>query len=64
MVDIEYLIKNLPENCRVAMRLEHGSVVSVRMIAEDEHIATINALIDIAKSAGYKIENPGEKHYN
>lgn len=46
------------------MCLEHGSVVSVRMIAEDEHIATINALIDIAKSAGYKIENPGEKHYN
>lgn len=46
------------------MRIEHGSVVSVRMIAEDEHIATINALIDIAKSAGYRIENPGEKHYN
>ncbi len=46
------------------MRIEHGSVVSVRMIAEDEHIATINALIDIAKSAGYRIENLGKKHYN
>ncbi|WP_440864494.1 hypothetical protein [Symbiopectobacterium purcellii] len=46
------------------MRIEHGSVVSVRMIAEDENIATLNALIDIAKSAGYRIEKPGGKHYN
>ncbi|WJV61025.1 hypothetical protein PCO87_14250 [Pectobacteriaceae bacterium C52] len=58
MIDIDEVISGLSENCRVLIKCEHGQVVSVRIVGDDEHIATLNALIDLAKSAGYKIVTP------
>ncbi|MBA5203075.1 hypothetical protein H2Y57_05160 [Pectobacterium aroidearum] len=55
MIDIDLVIKSIPENGRVLITCEDGEVTSIRIVAENEHVTTFNALIDLAKLAGYSI---------
>ncbi|ASM16256.1 hypothetical protein BVG90_05805 [Serratia marcescens] len=58
MIDIEDLIKSLPNTGRVVITCENGSITGTRIVKENEHIASFNALIDLAKSAGYSVVRP------
>ncbi|MDM1842295.1 hypothetical protein [Serratia ureilytica] len=58
MIDIEYLIKSLPSTGSVVITCQNGEVTSVRTVNENEHIASLKALIDLAKSAGYSVVMP------
>ncbi|WP_261153971.1 hypothetical protein [Serratia ficaria] len=58
MITKQEAINNLPSNGRVLIRCENGHVMSMRNLQESEHIATFNALIDLAKQAGYSIVSP------
>lgn len=49
---------NLPENGRLLLLCKNGHVKETRKVADDEHVASLNALIDLAKLAGYKIVSP------
>ncbi|GKV93540.1 hypothetical protein H2Y56_05990 [Pectobacterium aroidearum] len=55
MIDIDLVIKSIPESGRVLITCENGDVTSIRIVAENEHVTTFNALIDLAKLAGYNI---------
>lgn len=49
---------NLPRNGRALVVCENGKIISVREVCADEFVASLNALIDLAKSAGYTIVKP------
>lgn len=55
MIDIDLVIKSIPENGRVLITCENGEVTNIRIVAENEHVTTFNSLIDLAKLAGYSI---------
>lgn len=58
MITKQEAIKNLPSNGRVLIRCENGYVMSMRNVHDSEHTASFNALIDLAKQAGYSIVSP------
>ncbi|OPJ98908.1 hypothetical protein B1R44_10580 [Serratia marcescens] len=58
MIYFEDLLKSLPNTGRVVITFEKGSITGTRIVKENEHIASFNALIDLAKSAGYSIVRP------
>ncbi|WP_213680076.1 hypothetical protein [Serratia marcescens] len=58
MIDFEDLLKSLPNTGRVVITCEKGSITGTRIVKENEHIASFNALIDLAKSAGYSVVRP------
>ncbi len=58
MITKQEAINNLPSNGRMLIRCENGYVMSMRSVQDNEHIATFNALIDLAKQAGYSIVSP------
>ncbi|ASM07612.1 hypothetical protein [Serratia marcescens] len=58
MIDIEDFIKSLPNTGRVVITCEKGSITGTRIVKDNEHIASFNALIDLAKSAGYSVVRP------
>lgn len=61
MIDIRdmiELIKDLPETCHVAIRFVDGKGITIRLINENEHIASLNALIDFQKLSGFTIFSP------
>ncbi|MEQ4511781.1 MAG: hypothetical protein ABN480_14405 [Dickeya sp.] len=62
MSDIESVINGLPDG-RALITIEHGKIVSVRIVDDNEHVASLAALLDIAELAGY-IVNSGNKPYN
>lgn len=43
----------LPLNGRTVITTENGMVKSVRVIRDDEHVATLMAFVDMALIAGY-----------
>ncbi len=55
------IIKKLPYYGRVLLRCEGGRVTGVRTLRDNEHVASFNALIDLAKCAGYSIVRPDGK---
>lgn len=55
MLDIEYLLKTLPSTGRMVITCENGSITGTRIVKDNEHIASLKALIDLAKSAGYSV---------
>lgn len=61
MIDSEGLLKLLPNTGRVVITYEHGLITGARLVKENEHIASFNALIDLAKSAGYSVVRPDGK---
>lgn len=58
MIIEQDIINNLPYQGRVLLRCEGGRVTSVRTLRENEHVASLNALIDIAKQSGYSVVSP------
>jgi hypothetical protein len=58
MVDVTDVIKKLPANCYVAIRVKDNKVVGTRDIKHDEFILTFKALIEIQKLAGYTVVSP------
>ncbi|HAU5712381.1 TPA: hypothetical protein JD348_00355 [Serratia marcescens] len=58
MIIEQDIINNLPSDGRVLLRCEGGRITSVRTLRDNEHIASFNALIDLAKSAGYSVVRP------
>lgn len=37
---------------------ENGVITGIRVVKDNKHIASLNALIDLAKSAGYSVVRP------
>lgn len=58
MIDNKLIGEVLPKNGRVLFIYNDGAVIGLRIIKENEHIASLNALIDLAKSAGYSVVMP------
>ena len=58
MIDFENLLSSLPNTGRVVITCENGLITGSRIVKENEHIASFNALIDLAKSAGYSVVRP------
>jgi hypothetical protein len=52
------VIDYLPRDGRVVVQCKDGHVVNVRKVYPDEHIASFNALIELAKLAGYSVVSP------
>lgn len=58
MIIEQETINCLPSDGRVLLRCEGGRVTSARALRENEHVASLNALIDIAKQSGYSVVSP------
>lgn len=58
MIDFEGLLKSLPNTGRIVITCDNGSITGIRIVKNNEHIASLNALIDLAKSAGYSVVRP------
>ena len=52
------IINNLPSDGRVLLRCEGGRITSARTLRDNEHVASLNALIDMAKQSGYSVVSP------
>ncbi|TKI06390.1 hypothetical protein FCN80_10240 [Martelella alba] len=61
MFDFSEIIKYVPASCRVMITIENGHFITYRVLADDEHIASINAFVEIAKLAGYTVQHPRNK---
>ncbi|EMF6433977.1 TPA: hypothetical protein F6U86_001438 [Serratia marcescens] len=57
-MDTEGFIGALPYNGKVVVTCKNGSIIAARIVEDNEHIASLNVLIFLAKSAGYSIVRP------
>lgn len=48
----------LPDDGDVLLRCKSGKVGKIRDLKPDEHVATLNALFELAKLSGYTIIKP------
>ncbi|EES3718410.1 MULTISPECIES: hypothetical protein [Escherichia] len=51
-------ISKLPDTCRAVIKREEGRVVSMRVLSDDERIASLMAFLELAEIAGYTITPP------
>ena len=51
-------ISKLLDTCRAVIKREEGRVVSVRVLSNDERIASLMAFLELAEIAGYTITPP------
>ncbi|EED0144975.1 TPA: hypothetical protein ACWKRV_002476 [Escherichia coli] len=51
-------ISKLPDTCRAVIKREEGRVVIVRVLSDDERIASLLAFLELAETAGYTITPP------
>ncbi|HBL7130723.1 TPA: hypothetical protein LSW83_000824 [Serratia marcescens] len=58
MMDIKDLVKSLPSTGRMIISCKNGVITGTRIVKDNEHIASFNTLIDLAKSAGYSVVSP------
>lgn len=58
MIDISDVFYDLPDTGRVVLTCDNGTITSARVVKENEHIASLNVLIDLEKSAGYSVVRP------
>lgn len=58
MIIEQEIINNLPSDGRVLLRCEGGRITSARKLRDNEHVASLSALIDIAKQSGYSVVSP------
>jgi hypothetical protein len=62
VIEIEEVVGQLPADGRVLITCKNGVIYSVRDVQENEHVASLNALFELAKMAGYTIiKNDGIK---
>ncbi|MGK8935282.1 hypothetical protein ACRS85_21645 [Pluralibacter gergoviae] len=45
----------IPDNGRILLTCKNGKVASVRYVHEDEHVATLKSLFELAELAGYVV---------
>lgn len=48
----------LPDDGSVLFTCENGQIKKTRRVHDNEHVASINALIELAKLSGYTIIKP------
>ena len=48
----------LPDDGDVLITCENGKIKKTRIVYSDEHVATLNALFELAKLSGYTIIKP------
>ena len=48
----------LPDDGDVLITCENGKIKKTRIVHSDEHVATLNALFELAKLTGYTIIKP------
>lgn len=58
MIDKKNAGDLLPDNGAVLITCERGKIKQVRNVNSDEHIASLNALFELAKLSGYTIIKP------
>lgn len=58
MFDSNGLNEFLPDNGLVVVRRKDGRTIGLRLVKDDEHISTLNAMLEVAKLAGYSIVAP------
>ncbi|WP_447313236.1 hypothetical protein [Klebsiella pneumoniae] len=58
MVDKKDVGDLLPDDGDVLISCKKGKVTKTRKVYPDEHVATINALLELAKLSGYTIIKP------
>ncbi|HGM5163722.1 TPA: hypothetical protein ACKPZB_000035 [Serratia marcescens] len=58
MIDIKDLVKSLPSTGRMVITCENGAITGTRIVKDNEYIVSFNALIEMAKSAGYSVVRP------
>ncbi|HIE1305787.1 TPA: hypothetical protein ACXJRF_000648 [Serratia marcescens] len=58
MIDFEDLLKSLPNTGKIVITCDNGSITGTRIVKENEYVASLNALIELAKSAGYSVVRP------
>ena len=46
---------HLPDNGRVLVTLRNGKVSAIRLAHEDEHLASLKSLFELAKLSGFSI---------
>lgn len=46
---------HLPDNGRVLVTLRNGKVSAIRMVHDDEHIASLKSLFELAELSGFTI---------
>ncbi len=56
MLDKTEAGRYLPEDGRVLFTCKNGKITSARVIYDDEHVASLKALIELVKMAGYTVE--------
>lgn len=49
------LINMLPENGRAVLSIVNGVVTAVNVLSNEHHIATLDALIELLRAAGYTV---------
>jgi hypothetical protein len=59
--DFSRLADLLPASGRIVIHCENGQIISYRILREDEHIATMQAFIELSKVAGYTVQTPNKK---
>ncbi|WP_222890083.1 hypothetical protein [Enterobacter sp. C2] len=47
--------RHIPENGRVLFTCKNGKIASVRILYDDEYVASLKVLIDLASMAGYRV---------
>lgn len=55
MLDKTEAGRYLPDDGRVLFTCKNGKVTATRVIYDDEHVASLKALIELVKMAGYTV---------
>ncbi|EAY0927142.1 hypothetical protein E1B77_20745 [Salmonella enterica subsp. enterica] len=57
-MDVQNLVSELPDTCRVVIRKEGGLVVGTRVLSDSERIATLTAFLELVEEAGFIVTPP------
>ena len=55
MIHKETAVLNLPDDGRVLITCKDGAISSVRVVQDNEHMASLKALLELARLAGYTV---------
>lgn len=55
MIEKTELGDHLPDNGRVLVTLKNGKVSTIRIAHEDEHLASLKSLFELAELSGFSV---------
>ncbi len=61
MINNNELANYLPRNGRAVIHCKNGEIISCTVIRNEEHIASLQTFLELAKMAGYTVQNLDEK---